>query len=200
MLIYPRDSVAGGTWIGANERGWAAVLLNGGYEPHKSRPPYRHSRGLIIPLVLSAVDSQSVIRIIDLSGIEPFTLILFGSGTLMELVWDGRSRHLSLPDASLPHIWSSVTLYAPHARDQRQRWFAKWLENRNDINLNDVLHFHKTAGSGDPGNDLLMRREGVATVSVTSLRMDTSGVQMKYVDVGRKTEASVFHPFISTCV
>ena len=43
-LLFPRDGKAGGSWAGMNEFGHAAVLLNGAFEKHLPKPPYRKSR------------------------------------------------------------------------------------------------------------------------------------------------------------
>ena len=47
-LIYPKDADAGGTWIATKNTGEAIVLLNGGFYKHKSNPPYKKSRGIIL--------------------------------------------------------------------------------------------------------------------------------------------------------
>src|ERR1700747_27089 len=46
-IIFPKDPVSGGTWIGISFKGQMVCLLNGAYEKHISDPPYRKSRGLV---------------------------------------------------------------------------------------------------------------------------------------------------------
>lgn len=43
-IVYPQDTKAKGTWIAMSENGFTICLLNGGFMPHKSNPPYRKSR------------------------------------------------------------------------------------------------------------------------------------------------------------
>lgn len=37
-LVYPQNNDTGGTWIGYNGKGVAAVLLNGAFENHVKKP------------------------------------------------------------------------------------------------------------------------------------------------------------------
>ena len=55
QAIMPIDPLSGGTWIGCNHAGVAAVLLNmaPGNRPHAPQPGDR-SRGSIIPAILTA--------------------------------------------------------------------------------------------------------------------------------------------------
>ena len=47
-MIFPKDELAGGTWIGASEKNTVICLLNGGFQNHKRQPEYRHSRGVVV--------------------------------------------------------------------------------------------------------------------------------------------------------
>ena len=47
-LVFPRDTAAGGTWIAASDSNRVVCLLNGAFEKHHHRPPYRRSRGLMV--------------------------------------------------------------------------------------------------------------------------------------------------------
>src|SRR5664279_4462760 len=55
-LLFPKDGQAAGTWIGVNENGCAAVLLNGAFVKHQHEPPYIKSRGLAFLDILAADD------------------------------------------------------------------------------------------------------------------------------------------------
>ena len=47
-LIFPKDKVAVGTWIATNGSNKITCLLNGAFEGHEKKGPYRKSRGLIL--------------------------------------------------------------------------------------------------------------------------------------------------------
>ena len=46
-LCFPQDTLAGGTWIAADDRRRIICVLNGAFEKHAHVPPYRKSRGIL---------------------------------------------------------------------------------------------------------------------------------------------------------
>ncbi|WP_276485865.1 NRDE family protein [Paraflavitalea pollutisoli] len=183
-LLFPKDIDAGGTWIAAHENGNAIVLLNGGWVAHTPQPPYRKSRGLILLDLLDSTMPYQYFSPIKLEGIEPFTAVIWEDGQLYECRWDGTQKYAQQLDASIPHIWSSVTLYGPDIIARRKQWFDNWLSRHRRPFQEDVLHFHQFTGDGDAHNDLLMNRDGkVGTVSVTSLAISPDAMVMRYLDL-----------------
>ena len=75
-IIFPKDQKAGGTWI-AHTENKIVVLLNGAHEKHVVKPSYRKSRGLIVVEIASANNSLALWKTIDLTEVEPFTIVLF---------------------------------------------------------------------------------------------------------------------------
>ncbi len=184
---FPRDGQAGGTWIAASERA-TLCLLNGAFTAHPSRPPYRHSRGLVILHYFGYAGTDAFIREYPTEGLEPFTLVIRDGTGLRELRWDGTERFARSLDPHAPHLWASATLYGPAALEKRQRWFHAWLAAHPDPDPVAIRHFHRTAGDGDPRNDLLMRRENVRTVSLTSVLHREGAPEMWYEPVGEGLE------------
>lgn len=183
-LLYPQDAGAGGTWIAASEQGKAAVLLNGAFELHERRPPYRLSRGLMVLQYFDFADAGAFIAQFDFQGLEPFTLILRDRGELHEIRWDAQRLHHRPLDPEVPHIWASATLYAPEFQEKRRQWFADWLRNTPMPRQDDILHWHRTAGEGDPWNDVVMNRNGmVQTVSITSISFAGDEAGMVFYDL-----------------
>jgi hypothetical protein len=182
-LIFPKDAVAGGTWIVLKENGDAAVLLNGAFICHASEPPYRRSRGLIFLDVLASGRPSWTFSKTDLSGIEPFTIILFEKRCLYEFRWDGAERYCKQLPPGRPHIWSSATLYDGLVIKKREYWFASFMNRYPQPTQLDILNFHQFSGDGDRKNGLLMEREGIySTVSITSIQLNDDRGVMKYVD------------------
>lgn len=183
-LIYPTDADAGGTWIVMKENGDCAVLLNGAFLAHVSRPPYQKSRGLVLlDIIKDSRPSQCFVKL-NLQNIEPFTLILFENGSLYEFRWDGQERYGKQLAPHRPYIWSSCTLYDGLVIKKRERWFATFL-NRNSLpTQRDILNFHRFTGDGDKSNDLLMNRDNkYGTVSITSIHLTADRGNMKYLDL-----------------
>jgi len=200
-LLFPKDPRAGGTWFAAHGIGHVAVLLNGAWQRHTSRPPYRRSRGLVLVELTDQADPLQAFHSMDLEGIEPFTLILVEERLLHECRWDGTTKFHRAPDPTLPHIWSSVTLYKPDVIRKKEQWFHTWLQDHPPPSVEDVLNFHHFTDSGDPHNSILMNRDDqTLTVSITLIHhqhqhVNTAPMHMHYLDIpGGKT----FHSILLT--
>lgn len=184
VLLYPKDADAGGTWIAMQDNGTAAVLLNGGFVKHSSKPPYVKSRGLVMLDVLSAPDPLHTLTQYPLMGVEPFTIVLLQKGKLFEIRWDGSKVWHTALDERKPHIWSSVTLYDSAMIRKRENWFSDWLKENPAPDQKSILHFHQFTGEGNRHLDLCMNRNNsLLTVSITSMEITCSGGRMQYQDL-----------------
>jgi len=182
-IICPKDADAGGTWIAMNENGNAAVLLNGGFAKHISQPPYRKSRGIIFMEIISALMPVRYFMHMDLSDIEPFTMIIFDN-CLYECRWTGTTKHCRQLKKYRPYIWSSSTLYDESVVKKREQWFAAFLNRNPHPAQEDILSFHRFTGDGDKQNDLNMNRNGLlSTVSITSIAMEYRRSKFVYHDL-----------------
>lgn len=186
-LVFPRDTTAGGTWIAASDDGRVVCLLNGAFEKHSHRPPYRRSRGLMVLDYFSFYDADSFVRNYVFEGMEPFTFIMVGNGELHELRWDEKEIHFKKLDEHGKHIWSSSTLYTPPIKAKRKQWFEDWLKGRNDFSLEAIQHFHQNGGEKDDWNGFVMNRKNIVqTVSITNIVRGRSQTEMIYNDLLRE--------------
>lgn len=188
-LFYPRDGKAGGTWIGASSRNRALCILNGGFENHTSVGDYRVSRGEVVIDLLKQEKIDKGIKGICLDNIEPFTLVIVDwqeEFKLMELIWDGDRKHINVLPLEM-HIWSSSTLFDKKMKKMRNKWFLDW-HQANKIDQTSILKFHHIAGIGDSNVDVILRRETVGTVSITSLKKENGSVEMTYEDLLPKSK------------
>lgn len=180
-MIFPKDTVAGGTWIGMSEKKRVVCLLNGGFTPHERLPEYRHSRGVVVRDFLASDAIIETVKSYNLDQIEPFTIIIVDwhpSVQLYELIWNGKKKHFQeLPVES--HIWSSSTLYTEEMKELRRNWFADF-QLENVLDANTILKFHKTAGVGDPTIDTIMDRGEVKTISITQVEKIEDTIKMNY--------------------
>jgi len=193
-LLYPKDALAGGTWVCVSEHYRVACLMNGAFEKHPWNPPYRKSRGLVMLDMFTYQRVDDFVNEFDFAGIEPFTIIVSDNMDLMEFRWDGQQRHFRRLDASQQQIWSSASLYPKVIRDKRERWFRQWLAGREKFRQEDILEFHRFGGEGDLENDFVMNRyDIVQTVSITSIVRKANEAEMYYHDLveDRITETSI---------
>ncbi len=182
--VYPVDPKGQGTWIGMADNGKAACLLNGGFERHIPHPPYKHSRGLVILHLFSFSSTDEFIANYEFTGLEPFTLLVYDTGFLFEIVWDGQKVYLKNLSADQPHIYSSTSLYEPVVREKRHQWFLQWLKEHPVYRINDIRNFHNYGGEGDSTTNLVMKREkGLQTVSITSIQKRDGRIEMIHHDL-----------------
>ncbi|MEO7532908.1 MAG: hypothetical protein ABIU30_03670, partial [Ferruginibacter sp.] len=120
---------------------------------------------------------------INLYNIEPFTLVLFENNLLYEFRWDGAEKYSKQLATYLPHIWSSATLYDGFVVKKREQWFKDFLITHPQPLQKEVIKFHCFGGDGDTNNDLMMRREGHTTVSITSIELNNKNSEMVYLDL-----------------
>ncbi len=187
-IYFPKDPLAGGSWIATDKNRFTVCLLNGGFEKHKHQPPYRLSRGQMVLQFFEYYETQRFIDQFEFSGMEPFTLIVVDSNIegiqLHQLVWDGNTLHIKDLNPGTSFIWSSSTLYPENVRRERSSWFSQWLEEQQAFFQEEIISFHKSGGKGDAWNDFIMNRnEVVKTVSVTSIEKRDEDFSMIYHDL-----------------
>ena len=182
VILSPIDAMAGGTWIGATASGTVIILLNGGFEKHERKTNYRKSRGLIVAELLASNLPVENWNLMDMQGIEPYTLVVRNEGNLFQLVWDGEQKHSVLLKSDRPYIWSSATLYDHQSRTYRNELFQQWIEMNTQVSSLSLFNFFKSFT--DSKNGFLMNRnEQTKTLSYTfiELQIDKSA-EMQYHD------------------
>jgi len=191
-LLFPKDKMAGGTWIGVSEKQRVVCVLNGGFEYHERKSSYGKSRGVIAKDILAADAVLETMNHHDLTGVEPFTMVIadWNNGLkFMEWVWDGSQKYITqLPLEA--HIWSSSTLYSPKMKAERLKWFQNFKLD-HQLNAETLLHFHKTAGCGNTDFGVIMDRGFVKTTSITQVEKIDQKVSMRYENLQNSTLSSV---------
>ncbi len=180
-MLYPRDKVAGGTWIGVSDKNRLICLLNGGYECHTKKEKYKTSRGVVVKDLLAVNDIEKIVYDYNLDDIEPFTIVIADwneSLRFFELVWDGTKRHITTLPLE-PKIWSSATLYSSQMKAERLAWFDAYTSN-NELKASSILNFHKTAGAENKNYGIIMDRGEVKTTSITQVEKTSNTITMTY--------------------
>lgn len=192
-LLFPKDEVAGGSWIGVSEKQRVLCVLNGGFEAHERKGSYRLSRGVMLKDLLVADNLDKVIENYNFQGVEPFTLVIVEWNSKIEfkeLVWDGENKHFSnLPLE--PRIWSSSSLYNSEMKKERLQWFDDF-KKENELTSKKIMKFHKTAGKGNEDYGVIMDRFFVKTTSITQIVKTNGNVQMSFenLQTNSKSEQS----------
>jgi len=182
-IVYPKDPKAGGTWFAIREDGVAVVLLNGAFQKHTPFGKYRMSRGLILLEVISSNQPDTHFFDMDLTQIEPFTLILYDGTSLLEMRWDGKSKHWKMLDVNRNYIWSSVTLYGEKATRQRELLFKAFLKEKKWINENSIVDFHMGRDNDFENGFMINRNNGLKTVSITQAVFNDEDLELSHIDL-----------------
>jgi hypothetical protein len=188
-LCFPKDEVGGGTWVAVDTGGRVACLLNGAFKKHKHSPPYRLSRGQIVLQSLMSTSFEDFLVSLDLTNIEPFTLLQFDKSTThssFEFRWDGVEKHIRTIDMTIRNIWQSAPLYDENQQIVREHIFEEWLRSNPDGDSFDVMDFHQSKHPRDERYDILIHRDKVRTVSISQVHVSESNVLFKFKDVLKK--------------
>ncbi|GGZ77345.1 NRDE family protein [Algibacter mikhailovii] len=180
-MLFPKDQLAGGTWIGISEKNRVVCVLNGGFDLHQRKSSYRMSRGVVANDFMLSDDIVNTVNSYDFNDIEPFTIVISDWNTdlkFYELVWDGEQKFFTdLPLES--KIWSSSTLYSTVMKQERNAWFEAF-KSESILDSEALLGFHKSAGRGNEDYGVVMDRGFVKTTSITQVEKDHGNLKMRY--------------------
>lgn len=171
----PVDLNSGGTWIYHTQQ-YAVCVLNGAYEKHAHRPPYRMSRGLVILELLKYDSADKFIKEAYLDDIEPFTMVIVDIREHRKqiLVWDGSRKFTENRSDDHLVVRSSSTLYDESEKAFHRDNFEK-LENINPENIYE-LHLRLAM----PKNE---KFPVVQSTSVTQIIHSENVVQLKFCPI-----------------
>ena len=121
---------------------------------------------------------------IDLENIEPFTIVYFDGENLVQWQWNSIEKTTKEFNKEEPHIWSSATLYEPEIRAERANWFIQFLQEKEDISADELLHFHQFEQATNSDYGLQINRNNILkTVSITQCIWQPQRIEMHYLDL-----------------
>lgn len=184
----PHDGDAGGTWMGANNRGVVACLLNAYREGDDLSPDATgrfRSRGEIIPHLLEQGDAEAGVAWIG-HGLDPelypsFMLLVFSFSGGQCFTWF-RSEGIAV--RAFTEGWNVVSSSGWDSREVigwREAEFARWRAQGCKMHgTAPTFNFLQVPGQED--RSPLMKRPWSATRSVTQVRASaiTGEVQLRY--------------------
>ncbi|MCG8475978.1 MAG: NRDE family protein [Cytophagales bacterium] len=195
QFIAPVDQKAQGTWIYTDSKKRTLCLLNGAFKKHVPKPPYARSRGRIIMELNSFNSVQIFLDAVELSGVEPFTLIVIdqskGDVILHELKWDGNQKHIMRLDDRKPRLWSSATLYPSNVHKAREKLFENWLQNQFDKSGSSVLDFHQIGRYDHVSTPIWLKSDHIFTVSTSQIHRRKEAAEFSYIDYLNGTQKTL---------
>jgi len=190
-MVFPKDEIAGGSWIAINDKGNVNCLLNGGFIPHQKQEHHTKSRGtVLLDFTRSALTGHEYFTQAALHDVEPFTVVALTHRkgviqNITEFIWDGSDKHFRKIDKYIPHIWSSVTLYNEQQRKTKIEWFERFYkEHNNSLTKEKIVDFHSDNHFNDRSGNLIIQRNGdLKTVSISQVSVSNENLQMDYHDL-----------------
>ena len=174
--LSPRDRQAGGTWIGINSHGLAALITNRADIPSPA-PPGVRSRGLLVRELLTSGGLPAALETFEaLRGEEwaPFNLVIADRSRLLAVGHEG-GRPASL--AELPrglHVVSSLGVIDDRRIGEIARGFSEWGDGGADPwkRAGQILALSDTADNFPP---IFKSGNGEGTVSSSILGWSSEG-------------------------
>ncbi len=176
--IAPHDTDKGGTWMGVNDQGLVACLLNA-YMPGESLLPdptanFR-SRGEIIPQLLQkdSIDAglHWLLHELDLSQYPSFTLVLSCPEWSKSFQWLRARGMKEIPIDTEWYLLSSSGWDSVEVIAWRLENFESWRASGAD-HVDTLPRFHLIQEEGAEDRSPLMKRDWSETRSITQALVD----------------------------
>ena len=190
--ILPIDPVSDGSWIGVNDAGLAATLLNVNLQDtiraasasSWSRAMDRASRGSIVPTMLACAsvdEALGVAHTLDPTRFPPFRLVMLDDFALAELRSDGQQlTEMHDTMGSQPLFFTSSGLGDHLVEEPRRKLFDVML----GAAANPVARqaeFHRHAWPDRSHLSVCMSRPDARTVSHTTVEIEPQRVTLAYL-------------------
>lgn len=178
--MYPVDSDAGGTWIGVNEAGFGACLLNYYSSDQDAGTPASEyaSRGLLLKSLLGCRTRNQAIELIShdtLPRYRGFTVLLFEPGQRALLArWNARGL-IYVDDPAVPQ--SSSSFKTDEVIASRKALLA---ERYNHEDTSALMHYHHSHQPEKGPFSVCMHRSDAKTVSFSHIVVSEQEVSFSY--------------------
>jgi len=182
MAAMPDDPAGGGSWIGVNDAGMMAAVLNRYDWRMRETVERRTSRGALVPAVLacSSIDAAlAALREVDAAEFQPFRLVLAKGDAVAVVAGDARTMSCSVAALDGPVMFTASSL-GDFLVDAPRRRLFDWLMNDRGAQLRAQALFHRHEWSDKRDISVLMRRGDAATVSRTTVDVSSSGIAIEY--------------------
>ena len=179
--VSPIDPPSRGAWIGVNDAGLTAAILNRTISSGIQRTA-PISRGVIVPTLLacSALDEAlAEVEAFDHRQFEPFRVVLVQWPFVAVVTSDDPERAPAPTALSEPRMFTSSSLGDHVVHAPRQALFDD-LVVASDDRLDGQFRFHRHRWMQRLEISVLMRREHAGTVSRTTIDVTGRGADVRY--------------------
>lgn len=177
-FCYPIDAQAGGTWIGVNDRGIAACLLNN-YKTPTSRDA--RSRGEIVSSALACggmTEVSTFLKDLDVTPYNAFECLVLSLGEIHHFSWNKADYNRQKLSRDKPIMLTSSSERLRQVTQYRLRLFNQWQARQTD----DVGLFHLQQQKSQKRSAVFMSRELTHTKSLVQVNVTEQQCQLDYFD------------------
>jgi len=180
-VIMPIDPVGGGSWIGVNDAGLVAAVLN----RHDGPAPYGasfSSRGALVRRALGCESIEAAmasVEALDPKRFQPFRLVLVQHHRIALVAGDAHEFAHAESTLGQSFMFTASSLGDVFV-DLPRRWLFECLMGRAADRLQAQLLFHRHQWPGKREISVLMERGDAATVSRTTIDVRNDGIELEY--------------------
>jgi len=180
----PIDGPSGGTWVGVNDQGVVAALLNA-YQPgdkagHRRGAP---SRGRIIPALLHKGSFQEALswfgNVFDPAAYRSFTLVVATKERDITFRWLGEGSLETEESDDRWRFWSSSSWRTGEVLSWREAQFRLWKKDGAPF-AGHIPSVHLLQPGGLAEWAPLMARSYAATRSITQIELSQNTTTLRY--------------------
>ena len=176
-IFAPQDAKAGGTWIGMNDQGQVACLLNGYRQDDEIRTS--KTRGEIIPAALSHHNPLQYLEQLETKEYASFHLVLIDGNQTSLHSWDGQSYVNEVLPKQEWYFLTSSSWQQDEVKSKRKNIYEEWLA-RGAVFSGALPQIHTQHTDEAPAHSILMSRDDACTKSVTQFEVGPSDRIVRY--------------------
>lgn len=173
----PRDLQTGGTWIGVNQHGVVACLLN----RYDKAPAGRVSRGNIVTAIMRAANTTSglaELEALDHRLYAPFTCVIASYAQKLRFDWDGAAGCVAAAAHDRTWMTTSSSWALNEVRAQRAELFSAACASGGGVA--EIGAFHCRPIEGGDAWAPMMKRAQSQTKSVTQIELEPGRSTLRY--------------------
>jgi len=187
--VMPIDPVSDGSWIGVNDAGLAATLLNvyPAPLPGAETSGGMSSRGSLVPTLLDCLTLEEALRAaatLDAARYPPFRMLILDAQRLIDFYSDGRHTREQLVPLAKPLMFTSSGLGDAVVDGPRRSLFEQMFLNTADAQRDPAAAqdaFHRHSWPDRRRISVCMERAEARTVSHSVVELTPTRVTLVYV-------------------
>jgi hypothetical protein len=182
LVVMPTDPGGGGSWIGANDSGLVAAVLNRYLVIRRDAGEGCTTRGSLVPMSLacrSIDEALMTLRGVDAARFQPFRLVLAQRREIALVAGDGCALTCATSTLDEPYMFTASSLGDFVVDGPRRRLFDSLMVDPSaSVSGQSLFHRHQWADKRDIS--VVMERSDAATVSRTTVDVRPTTITLEY--------------------